>query len=78
MSESTPLEGLIILEPTLHRDARGVFHESFSAERFERDTGLAASCVQDNHAISRRGAGANAANGFVSMPAMLNGDICAT
>lgn len=50
----TPLDGVYIIEPTLHRDDRGHFFESFSQREFAQkvcDTVF----VQDNEAWSVRG-----------------------
>ena len=49
---ATPFEGLFILEPTVHADARGYFMESFRASFFE-DLGL--NFIQDNEARSTYG-----------------------
>jgi len=51
---STELPGVLILEPTVHRDARGFFLETYQAERFAK-AGIAAPFVQDNHSRSARG-----------------------
>lgn len=32
----TALEGVVILEPELHRDARGYFFESYSQQLFDK------------------------------------------
>jgi dTDP-4-dehydrorhamnose 3,5-epimerase len=52
---TTPLSGVLVLEPTVHRDARGFFLESFNAIDFERATGITATFVQDNHSQSTKG-----------------------
>ena len=49
-----PLEGLLLIEPTVFGDARGFFLESWSRGRY-RDAGLAADFVQDNFSRSCRG-----------------------
>jgi len=51
----TDLPGVLILEPTVHRDERGFFFESFNARRWHEATGLERTFVQDNHSRSRRG-----------------------
>ena len=51
----TPLDGVLIVEPTVHRDERGFFLEVFHAGKFAA-LGLAVDFVQDNHSSSRRGA----------------------
>jgi dTDP-4-dehydrorhamnose 3,5-epimerase len=50
----TSLPGVLILEPTVHGDARGWFMETFHAGMFEQH-GLPTSFAQDNHSHSRRG-----------------------
>ena len=53
---TTPLAGLLILEPRVFGDERGFFFESFNAQRFEAATGVPGSAfVQDNHSRSQRG-----------------------
>ena len=49
----TPLEGLLILEPSVFGDDRGYFMETWSAERY-RDLGIP-EMVQDNLSFSKRG-----------------------
>lgn len=51
----TSLEGVLILEPTVHQDARGYFFESFNQRDFLAATGVDTSFVQDNHSRSCRG-----------------------
>lgn len=50
----TPIEGLLILEPTVFEDARGYFLESFHQKRY-REAGIFADFVQDNESRSSRG-----------------------
>ncbi len=50
----TELPGVVVIEPDVHRDARGFFLESYHAEKY-RDGGVDAVFVQDNHSRSRRG-----------------------
>ena len=50
---STALNGVMLIEPTVHRDGRGFFVESYNERRY-REHGIAASFVQDNHSLSRR------------------------
>jgi dTDP-4-dehydrorhamnose 3,5-epimerase len=45
---------VLVIEPTIHRDERGFFFESWHEERFA-SKGLAARFVQDNHSRSVRG-----------------------
>jgi dTDP-4-dehydrorhamnose 3,5-epimerase len=51
---TTPIEGLLIIEPTVFGDDRGFFYESFNAQRFADLTGVRADFVQDNHSRSAR------------------------
>lgn len=48
----TPLPGVLIIEPRVFTDARGMLFESFSAERYREEAGIALPFVQDT--ISRR------------------------
>jgi dTDP-4-dehydrorhamnose 3,5-epimerase len=53
----TPTEALpdvLIVDPTVHRDPRGFFVESYHAPRY-RDAGIDVAFVQDNHSRSVRG-----------------------
>jgi dTDP-4-dehydrorhamnose 3,5-epimerase len=52
--ERTDLPGVVVLEPPVFTDARGVFFETYHAARF-RDAGIADEFVQDNHSVSTRG-----------------------
>lgn len=52
---TTPLEGLLVLEPRVFGDDRGYFFESFNARRFAELTGVTAPFVQDNHSRSAKG-----------------------
>ena len=49
--EDTALEGVKILTPARHGDARGFFSESWNAQRMA-DAGLDYGFVQDNHSMS--------------------------
>jgi dTDP-4-dehydrorhamnose 3,5-epimerase len=51
---TTELPGVLVLEPTVHRDTRGFFLETYQAERFAK-AGITAPFVQDNHSRSARG-----------------------
>jgi dTDP-4-dehydrorhamnose 3,5-epimerase len=51
----TPLTGLLILEPKVFRDERGVFFESFNQRSFDIAIGHHIEFVQDNHSLSARG-----------------------
>jgi dTDP-4-dehydrorhamnose 3,5-epimerase len=50
----TRLEGLVLLAPTVHGDARGFFVETFRADVWAAE-GVPTEFVQDNHSRSRRG-----------------------
>ncbi len=50
----TPLEGVKLIVPTVHEDARGFFMETFNARGFA-DAGLPVDFVQDNHSRSTHG-----------------------
>jgi len=52
---TTPLEGLLVLEPRVFGDDRGFFFESFNARRFAELTGVSLPFVQDNHSRSAKG-----------------------
>ncbi len=47
----TRLPGVIIIEPTVHRDERGFFLETYHARRYA-EAGIDATFVQDNHSRS--------------------------
>lgn len=51
----TGLPGVLLLEPEVFADARGLFLESWNARAFQQATGLTTGFVQDNHSRSRRG-----------------------
>ncbi len=51
----TALPGVLVLEPTVFRDERGFFFESFSQRGFDEAVGRHVGFVQDNHSCSRRG-----------------------
>ena len=52
---TTPLEGVLVLEPRVFGDDRGYFFESYNARRFAELTGVTAPFVQDNHSRSAKG-----------------------
>lgn len=52
---TTEIEGLWVLEPSIFRDHRGIFFESFNQNKFEEITGLKTHFVQDNHSLSYYG-----------------------
>jgi dTDP-4-dehydrorhamnose 3,5-epimerase len=51
---STELPGVLLIEPDVHRDARGFFIETYHTEKYSR-IGIADAFVQDNHSRSLRG-----------------------
>jgi dTDP-4-dehydrorhamnose 3,5-epimerase len=55
LATTTPLDGVILLEPMVLGDARGFFFESYNARTFEASTGLQPTFVQDNHSHSASG-----------------------
>ena len=50
--ENTPIEGLVIIHPTLFNDDRGYFYEKFNEARFAELYGQSVHFVQDNQAKS--------------------------
>ena len=51
---NTPIEGLVIIEPTVFGDNRGYFLESYNKKKFEEAIGKV-SFVQDNESKSAKG-----------------------
>jgi len=51
----TPLKDCFLLKPTVFKDSRGIFMESYSRKRFQETTGLDVEFVQDNQSVSSRG-----------------------
>lgn len=50
----TAIPGLLILEPKVFGDDRGLFFESFNRKVFREATGIDAEFVQDNHSRSEK------------------------
>ncbi len=50
----TTLPGVVVLEPTVYRDDRGFFVETYHAQRYA-EIGVSGEFVQDNHSRSVRG-----------------------
>jgi len=50
----TPIEGLLIIEPSVHRDNRGYFSETYN-QRDLQEAGISDLFVQDNESMSVRG-----------------------
>lgn len=53
--EKTPLKDCFLLKPSVFRDLRGTFYESYNQQRFMETTGLSVNFVQDNQSTSTRG-----------------------
>ena len=51
----TPLDGVLVIQPKVFGDDRGLFYESFNAREFAGATGVDLDFVQDNHSRSARG-----------------------
>ena len=51
----TDLPGVLILEPKVFGDERGLFYVIFNARAFQEATGLDTQFVQDNHSRSQQG-----------------------
>ena len=49
-----PLDGVLIVEPKIFKDPRGMFYEVYSAKRYA-EHGITAHFVQDNHSVSEKG-----------------------
>lgn len=53
--KETYIPGLLLIEPEVFGDSRGYFFESFSARKFEQQTGVKTGFVQDNESRSSYG-----------------------
>lgn len=53
--KKTPIEGCWIIEPTIFKDNRGYFFESFNHVDFRKATGLDTQFIQDNQSFSDYG-----------------------
>ncbi|MBX7205185.1 MAG: dTDP-4-dehydrorhamnose 3,5-epimerase [Bacteroidia bacterium] len=53
--KTTPIQGLLIIQPKVFTDARGYFFESYSEKLFKQH-GIDAHFVQDNQSLSQKGA----------------------
>ncbi len=51
----TKLKGCFVIEPTVFKDSRGYFFESFNQKKFNKAVGYAVSFVQDNESFSLKG-----------------------
>ena len=52
---STPIDGVLVIEPKVFGDERGFFYESFNQRAFNEATGTNHAFVQDNHSRSVKG-----------------------
>ncbi len=52
--EPSPLPGVLVVEPVVHRDERGFFLETWHARKYA-EGGIVGPFVQDNHSRSRKG-----------------------
>jgi dTDP-4-dehydrorhamnose 3,5-epimerase len=50
----TKLDGILIVEPKVHSDQRGSFHESYVKRKYS-EQGITDEFIQDNHSISKKG-----------------------
>ena len=50
----TPIEGLLVIEPQVFKDARGYFVETYNEQRY-REAGIDTTFVQDNQSCSSYG-----------------------
>lgn len=48
----TPIEGLLVIEPTVFGDERGYFYESFREDKFNEAAGKQIKFVQENQSLS--------------------------
>lgn len=51
----TKLKGCFIIEPTVFKDERGYFYETFNQQKFTELTGKKVNFVQDNESFSTKG-----------------------
>ncbi len=51
---TTPLAGVLIIEPHVYEDERGFFKETFSEKRYRNQAGISLPFVQDNYSRSRK------------------------
>ncbi len=52
--ERTDIDGVMLVEPDIHRDPRGFFMETYHARKYSAG-GIAAEFVQDNQSLSHQG-----------------------
>jgi len=53
--EETKLKGCFLIEPTVFKDSRGYFFESFNQQKFNESIGLNINFIQDNESFSVKG-----------------------
>src|SRR5690606_6856709 len=53
--EHTYLKGCFLIHPTIYKDGRGTFHETFNLKEIKNKTGLDIHFVQDNQSVSKKG-----------------------
>lgn len=53
--QHTSLEGCFLIKPSIFKDSRGYFTESFNEKTFREATGVDVHFVQDNQSFSERG-----------------------
>jgi dTDP-4-dehydrorhamnose 3,5-epimerase len=53
--QKTPLKDCFILKPSVFKDERGLFYETYNQKVFEKITGLKVDFVQDNQSVSSKG-----------------------
>jgi dTDP-4-dehydrorhamnose 3,5-epimerase len=52
---TSPIQGLLIIEPQVFKDERGYFYESYNIDKF-KDAGIHENFIQDNQSLSQKGA----------------------
>ena len=52
---TTPIDGLLVIEPQIFKDTRGYFFESYNQDKM-KEAGIVLSFVQDNQSLSQKGA----------------------
>ncbi|PIV92785.1 MAG: dTDP-4-dehydrorhamnose 3,5-epimerase [Flavobacteriaceae bacterium CG17_big_fil_post_rev_8_21_14_2_50_33_15] len=53
--KETKLKGCFLIEPTVFKDRRGYFFESFNQQKFNESIGLNINFIQDNESFSSKG-----------------------
>lgn len=52
--KTTPIEGLLVIEPQVFNDPRGYFYESYNKQKFT-EAGIDFEFIQDNQSLSQKG-----------------------